>query len=59
MNSRSGVIIYRLSDIQKEMLLEILLQEKYESEFKIIDGLNQHPKFNSFEKWIKNIIDED
>jgi len=59
MNSNSGQIIYRLSDIQKEMLLEVLLQDKYESEFQVIDGLRQHPKFNSFEKWVKNIIDED
>jgi len=39
-------------------LLQVLLHEKYMSEFEIIDGLSQHPDGMNFEEWIIDILEK-
>ncbi len=38
--------------INSQRALELLLLDKYRSEFEVIDGLNQHPKGMNFNKWL-------
>jgi hypothetical protein len=39
------------------MSVQILLFEKYRNEFKVIDGLNKHPKGLNFEEWLIDILE--
>ena len=39
-----------LTNKDREIINKLLLKE-YESEFKIIDGINQHPEGLNFEQW--------
>ena len=42
----------------KELVTKLYTKE-YESEFKVIDGLNQHPEGLTFKEWIKTRHDFD
>jgi hypothetical protein len=47
----------KLTESQKNDLLSYLLYEKYTSEFKVIDGLGQHPDGLNFEQWIERLLE--
>lgn len=51
--------VWELPQRQKTQLLTYLLYKNYQDEFRVIDGLNQHPDGLTFEQWIDKILDED
>ena len=40
------------------MAVQILLNKTYRSEFKIIDGINQHPSGLNFKDWLIEILEQ-
>lgn len=48
-------------ELNTQKALELLLSERYFSEFEVIDGLNQHPKGHNFYEWlyIQKIISQE
>lgn len=47
----------KLTENQKEDLLRYLLYKKYLSEFRVIDGLSQHPEGMGFDEWLVKILE--
>lgn len=40
--------------INKERAIEFILKEMYSAEFQVIDGINQHYKGWSYQRWLED-----